>query len=75
MKKHLLAVLAVSGLAFTLAGCSSNYVMHTNDGKTIVTQGKPAVDEDTGLILYKDGAGVKQQINRLEVKDLTEVGQ
>lgn len=75
MKKHLLAVLAVSGLAFTLAGCSSNYVMHTNDGKTIVTQGKPSVDEDTGLILYKDGAGVKQQINRSEVKDLTEVGQ
>ncbi len=75
MKKHLFAVLAVSGLAFTLVGCSSNYVMHTNDGQTIVTQGKPTVDDDTGLILYKDSTGIKQQINRSEVKDLTEVGQ
>lgn len=75
MKKHFLTVLAVSGLVFTLAGCSSNYVMHTNDGRTIVTQDKPEVDEDTGLIRYKDSAGLNQQINRMDVKDLTEVGQ
>lgn len=75
MKKHLLAAMTVAGLAFALTGCSSNYIMHTNDGETIVTQGKPEVDSDTGLIRYKDSTGVKQQINRSQVKDLSEVGQ
>lgn len=75
MKKQLIALLAVSGIMMALAGCSSNYVMHTSDGRTIVTQGKPVVDEDTGLIRYKDSSGIKQQINRTEVKDLAEVNQ
>ncbi len=75
MKKQLAAALAVSALVFTLAGCSSNYVMHTNDGRTIVAQGKPSVDDDTGMIVYKDSNGIKQQINRADVKEMTEMGQ
>lgn len=75
MKKQLLAIMAVTGMALGLAACSSNYVLHTNDGRTIVTQGKPSVDSDTGMILYKDSNGIKQQLNRSDVKSLTEVGQ
>ena len=71
--KKLSAALAVVALTFTLAACSSNYVMHTNDGRTIVSQGKPTVDDDTGMIGYKDANGNKQQINRADVKEMVEM--
>jgi len=73
--KKLTAVLAVCTLAFSLTACSSNYVMHTNDGRTIVADGKPTVDTDTGMISYKDANGNEQQINRTDVKEMVEMGQ
>ncbi|GLR08363.1 YgdI/YgdR family lipoprotein [Mixta theicola] len=73
--KKLAAVLAACAMIFTLAACSSNYVMHTNDGRTIITNGKPMVDDDTGMISYKDVQGNEQQINRSDVKEMVEMGQ
>ena len=73
--KKLTAVLAVCTLAFTLTACSNNYVMHTNDGRTIVADGKPTVDDETGMISYKDANGNEQQINRSDVKEMVEMGQ
>lgn len=73
--KKLAAVLVAGAMAFTLSACSSNYVMHTNDGRTIVADGKPSVDNDTGMISYKDANGNKQQINRTDVKEMAEMGQ
>ncbi|MDU7868107.1 MAG: YgdI/YgdR family lipoprotein [Pantoea sp.] len=70
--KKLTAVLAVCTLAFTLTACSSNYVMHTNDGRTIISDGKPS-ESDAGLLAYKDANGVKQQINKADVKAVSEV--
>lgn len=71
--KKTAAVITACALAFTLSACSSNYVMHTNDGRTIVTSGKPKVDEDTGMISYQDASGTQQQINRSDVKEMMEV--
>ena len=73
--KKTAAVLSALLLAFSLAPCSSNYVMHTNDGRTIVADGKPKVDNDTGMISYKDANGVEQQINRADVKEMVESNQ
>lgn len=73
--KKTAAVLSALMLTFTLAACSSNYVMHTNDGRTIVADGKPKVDNDTGMISYKDANGVEQQINRADVKEMIESNQ
>ncbi len=73
--KKLTAVLAVCAMTFTLAACSSNYVMHTNDGRTIVSEGKPKVDDETGMISYKDANGNQQQINRTDVKEMVELNQ
>ena len=70
--KNIAAVISVGLLAFTLSACSSNYVMHTNDGRTIVTSGKPKVDDETGMISYEDANGTKQQINRSDVKEMME---
>ncbi|AJJ10613.1 hypothetical protein CH64_1688 [Yersinia rohdei] len=71
MKKTATVISALM-LTFTLAGCSSNYAMHTNDGRTIVADGKPKVDDETGMISYIDANGTEQQINRSEVKEMAE---
>ena len=73
--KKLAAVLATGMMVLSLAACSSNYVMHTNDGRTIVAEGKPMVDDDTGMISYKDANGKQQQINKGDVKEMVEMGQ
>ncbi|BDH44761.1 lipoprotein [Salmonella enterica subsp. enterica serovar Choleraesuis] len=67
------AVLTALAMTFTLAACSSNYVMHTNDGRTIVSDGKPVTDNDTGMIKYTDANGTKQQINRSDVKEMVKL--
>lgn len=70
--KKTAAVISALMLTFTLAACSSNYVMHTNDGRTIVADGKPKVDDETGMISYIDANGTEQQINRSEIKEMAE---
>ncbi|MFS3558354.1 YgdI/YgdR family lipoprotein [Citrobacter braakii] len=75
MQKHILITSIFTAAAlFTLAGCSSNQAVKTTDGKTIVTDGKPQVDDDTGLVSYKNAqTGKTEQINRDQVKDMSEL--
>ncbi|EFA6622516.1 YgdI/YgdR family lipoprotein [Escherichia albertii] len=74
--KKTAATLFASMLTFALSACSgSNYVMHTNDGRTIVADSKPMTDDETGMISYKDANGNKQQINRTDVKEMVELAQ
>ena len=54
------------------SGCSSDYVMSTKDGRMILTDGKPEVDDDTGLVSYRDREGNQMQINRDEVSQIIE---
>lgn len=71
MKKWAVIISAV-GLAFAVSGCSSDYVMSTKDGRMILTDGKPEVDDDTGLVGYRDREGNQMQINRDEVSQIIE---
>ena len=71
MKKWAVLISAV-GLACAVSGCSSDYVMSTKDGRMILTDGKPEVDDDTGLVSYRDQQGNKMQINRDEVSQIIE---
>lgn len=75
MQKHILITYIFTAAAlFTVAGCSSNQAVKTTDGKTIVTDGKPQVDDDTGLVSYKNAqTGKTEQINRDQVKDMSEL--
>jgi hypothetical protein len=72
--KKTAAIISACMLTFALSACSgNNYVMHTTDGRTIVSDGKPQTDNDTGMISYKDANGNKQQINRSDVKEMVEM--
>ncbi|MBJ3813817.1 YgdI/YgdR family lipoprotein [Shimwellia pseudoproteus] len=65
-------LIAACLMTLSLAACSGqSYLMHTSDGRTIVTEGKPQTDSQTGMISYKDAWGNKQQINRSDVKEMT----
>ena len=48
MKKPFICLCA-GVMLFTLAGCTTDYVMTTKSGQTITTQGKPILDKDTGM--------------------------
>lgn len=65
--KKLMTVLLLSGVALSVTACSSDYVMSTKAGDMIVTQGKPQVDSDTGLISYTDQQGNERQINNDQI--------
>ena len=67
------ASLAAVSILFVV-GCASNQAIKTTDGKTIVTDGKPQVDDDTGLVSYKNAeTGQTEQINRDQVKNMSEL--
>lgn len=63
---------AVLSMAVLASGCSSNYVMATKDGKMIMTDGKPQIDKETGLVKYTDDSGHELQINGDEVSSIVE---
>ncbi|WP_368900393.1 YgdI/YgdR family lipoprotein [Mixta calida] len=69
--KRIMGAAAVS-MMLLLSGCSSNYVMATKDGHMILTDGKPEIDKDTGLVKYTDQAGNELQINGDEVSSIIE---
>lgn len=70
----LLSSLFAAATLMTVVGCSSNQAVRTTDGKTIVTDGKPEVDSDTGLVSYKNAqTGKTEQINQNQVKDMSEL--
>jgi hypothetical protein len=72
--KLLITSVFAAAALFTVAGCSSNQAVKTTDGKTIVTDGKPQVDEDTGMVSYKNAeTGKTEQINRDQVKSMGEL--
>ncbi len=72
--KKTAAIISACIFTFALSACSgNNYVMHTNDGRSIVSDGKPTTDDETGMISYKDAYGNNQQINRSDVKEMVEL--
>ncbi|ECO7567507.1 YgdI/YgdR family lipoprotein [Salmonella enterica] len=55
---------------FMLAGCTTKYVMTTKNGQTIVTQGKPQLDKETGMTSYTVQEGNQREINSNDVAQL-----
>lgn len=70
--KELAGVAVLIFAAVTLSGCSSDYVMATKDGQMIMTEGKPTIDKETGLVKYTDQAGHEVQINGDDVSTIIE---
>ncbi len=73
MKKAFVISLTALLSVAALTGCTrTSYAIHTNDARTIISDGKPK-DTDTGMLGYTDAWGNKQQINKAEVKEVSEL--
>ncbi|NIF24002.1 MULTISPECIES: YgdI/YgdR family lipoprotein [Pantoea] len=73
MKKLIFPVMGAIIALSLLTGCTrTSYAIHTVDGRTIVSDGKPK-ESDAGLLGYVDANGVKQQINKQDVKEVSEI--
>ncbi|EQM68348.1 YgdI/YgdR family lipoprotein [Pseudomonas sp. No.21] len=68
MKHWILIALCLVGLS----GCSSEYLINTTDGQMLTSDGKPQLDEDTGMLEFEDSEGRKQQIPQTQVKQIIE---
>ncbi|HDZ8926635.1 TPA: YgdI/YgdR family lipoprotein [Aeromonas dhakensis] len=67
--KQLMMILVCS---LALAGCSSQYIMSTKDGKMITTDSKPKLDESTGIYRYYDTEGREVMIKKDDVTQIME---
>ncbi|MED5691150.1 YgdI/YgdR family lipoprotein [Enterobacter hormaechei] len=62
---------AVAVALSALTGCTrTSYAIYTNDGRTIVSDGKTK-ESDSVLLGFKDATGVKQQLNKTDVKEVS----
>ncbi|MGE8360425.1 YgdI/YgdR family lipoprotein [Pseudomonas sp.] len=68
MKHWITALLCL----FALAGCSSEYIITTTDGQMLTSDGKPELDEDTGMLEFTDSEGRRQQIPQSTVRQMLE---
>ncbi|MFJ2973889.1 YgdI/YgdR family lipoprotein [Kluyvera sp. NPDC087067] len=68
--KKTLYILGTGAMLLALAGCTSHYVMTTKSGQTIVTEGKPQLDKETGMTRYTDENGNEREINSSDVAQL-----
>ncbi|MGL4317062.1 MAG: YgdI/YgdR family lipoprotein [Pseudomonas sp.] len=68
MKHWILAFCCLLGLS----GCASEYIITTNDGQMLTSDGKPQLDEDTGMLEFEDSEGRVQQIPQANVKQMLE---
>ncbi len=67
--KRLMMILAC---VLALAGCSSQYIMSTKDGRMIATDSKPKLDEDTDMYRYYDAEGREMLIKKDDVTQIME---
>ena len=71
--KKTLALSIVTAATLLMAGCAKHtYSIVTQDGRTIISEGKPK-ETSAGLVGFVDANGVKQQINRADVKEITQI--
>lgn len=68
MKGTLFALLCT----LILAGCSSQYIMSTKDGRLITTDSKPKLDESTGMYRYYDAEGREVMVKKDDITQIME---
>jgi major membrane immunogen (membrane-anchored lipoprotein) len=66
-------VASVVAATLLLAACgSTQYIMSTKEGRLIVSNGKPELDEKAGTYTYKDSDGRKATIAKGDIVQVME---
>lgn len=69
MKKSLLTIIFATGFML-LAGCATEHVISTNDGRMIDSATKPIINDETGMLEYEDLEGRENQLPVDDVKQI-----
>ena len=73
MKGAFKALAIVMSMMMLLAACASpEYIISTTGGTMITAEGKPKLDEKTGMYTYKDSEGRSASIKKDDVKQIME---
>jgi len=64
------AFLAVGLLAMALSGCTSDYVISTKAGDSIISHGEPDKDRDSGMTSYVALNGDYHLMNTNDIADI-----
>jgi len=65
--------LAISGASLVLVACgSTQYVMSTKEGRLIVSDGKPELNDKGDTYIYKDSEGRKTTILKADIVQVME---
>ena len=71
--KRFLTMIAVTVVCLVgLVACSSQYVISTKDGRMLVTDNKPKLDETTGMYIYDDEEGRETMVKKDDVVQIME---
>lgn len=65
------AFLAVGLLAMALSGCTSDYLISTKSGDTIISHGEPDKDRNSGMTSYTDLNGDYHLMNTNDIADIS----
>ncbi len=53
-----------------LAGCAKDHIIATNDGRMIDSTNKPELNNETGMVEYKDA---EDRENQIPIEDVSEI--
>ena len=71
--KRFLTMIAVTVVCLVgLTACSSQYVISTKDGRMLVTDSKPKLDETTGMYIFDDEEGRETMVKKDDVVQIME---
>ncbi|HCW98731.1 MULTISPECIES: YgdI/YgdR family lipoprotein [Pantoea] len=69
IKKASASIIILAAVSM-LSACAGHYIISTNDGHMINTNGKPVIDKETGMISYEDVGGNMHQLQKQNVKEI-----
>ncbi|MCX9154730.1 YgdI/YgdR family lipoprotein [Niveibacterium sp. 24ML] len=73
MKRVSKAVVMAVALSFGLAACGgSQYILSTKEGRMLVSDGKPQLDEKSGMYKLRDADGKATMVNKDDIVQIME---
>ncbi|WP_374509996.1 YgdI/YgdR family lipoprotein [Niveibacterium sp.] len=73
MKRVSMAVVTAVALSLGLAACGgSQYILSTKEGRMLVSDGKPQLDEKSGMYKLKDADGKATMVPKDDIVQIME---
>ena len=72
MNRWTLTISALAALTLLGACGSTQYIMSTKEGRLLISDGRPTLDEASGTYSYKDAEGKKAFVPKADIVQILE---